>query len=209
MEEDSMSLAARMILVLSLVCLISGGFLAGVAALTKEKIALNVQAEIEEAIKEVVDEAEINQVVYEEEGFVIYRELEVDGDLAGFAVQATGIGFQDKITLMFGLDASLEEITGLTIIDQKETPGLGAKIEDWETFLQFWENRDATGLLALRKPPTSAIDELLPTEINTITAATISSKKVLEIVNLSLKKVRELIGQGKINSEEKNGNEKY
>lgn len=201
-----MSLSARMILVLTMVGLISGGFLASVATLTKERIALNVQAEIEEAIKEVVDDAAVNQVVYEEEALMIYRELEEGGELVGFAVQATGVGFQDKITLMFGLDASLKEITGLTIIDQKETPGLGAKIEDWEAFLQFWENRDATGQLALRKPPASTINELLPTEINTITAATISSKKVLEIVNLSLERVRELIKQGKINPEEKDGN---
>jgi electron transport complex protein RnfG len=201
-----MSLSARMILVLTLVGLISGGFLAGVATLTKERIALNVQAEIEEAIKEVVDGAAVNQVVHEEEALLIYRELDEDGKLVGFAVQATGVGFQDKITLMFGLDASLKEITGLTIIDQKETPGLGAKIEDWEAFLQFWENRDVTGQLALRKPPASTIDELLPNEINTITAATISSKKVLEIVNLSLERVRELIKQGKMNPEEKDGN---
>ena len=201
-----MSLSARMILVLTLVGLISGGFLAGVAALTKERIALNVQAEIEEAIKEVVDDAAINQVVHEEKDLLIYRELEEAGELVGYAVQATGVGFQDKITLMFGLDVSLKEITGLTIIDQKETPGLGAKIEDWEAFLRFWENRDAAGQLALRKPPTSTIDELLPTEINTITAATISSKKVLEIVNLSLERVRELIKQGKMNPKENDGN---
>ena len=201
-----MSLSARMILVLTWVGLISGGFLAGVATLTKERIALNVQAEIEEAIKEVVDDAAVNQVVHEEKDLLIYRELDEDGKLVGFAVQATGVGFQDKITLMFGLDASLKEITGLTIIDQKETPGLGAKIEDWEAFLQFWENRDAAGQLALRKPPASTINELLPTEINTITAATISSKKVLEIVNLSLERVRELIKQDKMNPEEKDGN---
>jgi RnfABCDGE-type electron transport complex G subunit len=197
-----------MILVLTLVGLISGGFLAGVAKLTKQRIALNVQAEIEEAIKEVVDDAAINQVVHEAEDFLVYRELGVGGELVGFAVQATGVGFQDKISLMFGLDASIEKITGLTIIDQKETPGLGAKIEDWDTFLQFWENRDASGQLALRKPPARTIDELLPYEINTITAATISSKKVLEIVNLSLERVRELVRQDKLNLEEKDGNEK-
>ncbi len=204
-----MSLSARMIIVLTLVGLISGGFLAGVATLTKEKIALNVQAEIEDAIREVVDKAKINTVLYEEKNLVIYRESGDGGDLVGFAVQATGVGFQDKITLMFGLDSALKEITGLTIIDQKETPGLGAKIEDREAFLQFWENRDASGLLTLRKPPTSKIDELLQTEINTITAATISSKKVLDIVNLSLERVRELIEQGKMNTEEKDGNEKH
>jgi len=119
--------------------------------------------------------------------------MDAKGQIAGFAVQATGIGFQDKITLMFGLNETLTKITGLTIIEQKETPGLGAKIMDWETFLQFWKNRDATGELSLRKPPVRTPDELLSTEINTITAATISSKKVLALVNLSLQKVRELI----------------
>jgi len=204
-----MNLSARMILVLTSVGLISGGFLAGVAALTKEKIALNVQAEIEEAIRVVVDEAEVNRVLHEEENLVIYQESEAAGQIVGYAVQATGVGFQDKITLMFGLDPSLEEITGLTIIDQKETPGLGAKIEDWESFLQFWENREATGLLTLRKPPVNDIERLQPSEVNTITAATISSNKVLEIVNLSLERLRELIRQGKIDIEEQDGSEKH
>lgn len=204
-----MNLSARMITVLTSVGLISGGFLAGVATLTKEKIALNMQAEIEEAIQEVVDDAQINKVLHEEENFVIYRETKENGDIAGYAVQATGIGFQDKITLMFGLDPSLKEITGLTIIDQKETPGLGAKIEDWESFLQFWEHRDATGFLTLHKPPVSTIDKLLPNEINTITAATISSTKVLGIINLSLEKVRELARQGKIETEDTDGSEKH
>jgi electron transport complex protein RnfG len=201
-----MSLSSRMIFVLTTVGLISGGFLAGVATLTKERIALNIQAEIEEAIKEVVDDAEISNVVYEEEDLVIYRELEENGDLAGFAIQATGVGFQDKITLMFGLDETLTKITGLTIIDQKETPGLGAKITEWDAFLQFWEDRDATGLLSLRKPPVRVYEELIATEINSITAATISSRKVLEIVNLSLAKVRELITKGKITGKEHDGN---
>lgn len=201
-----MSLSSRMIIVLTTVGLISGGFLAGVAKLTKERIALNIQAEIEEAIEEVVDDAETGSVVYEEESLVIYRELEDDGELAGFAIQATGVGFQDKITLMFGLDETLTKITGLTIIDQKETPGLGAKITEWDAFLQFWEDRDATGPLSLRKPPAGTYEELLTTEINSITAATISSQKVLGIVNLSLEKVRALLTKGKILGEDHDGN---
>jgi electron transport complex protein RnfG len=201
-----MSLSTRMILVLTTVGLISGGFLASVATLTKERIALNIQAEIEDAIEEVVDDAEVSTVLYEEEDLIIYRELEEDGELAGFAIQATGVGFQDKITLMFGLDETLTKITGLTIIDQKETPGLGAKITEWDAFLQFWEERDATGLLTLKKPPVRTPANLQATEINSITAATISSRKVLEIVNLSLEKVRELIKEGKITKEGADGN---
>ena len=200
-----MTLSARMIVVLTSIGLISGGFLAGVAQLTRERIALNIQAEIEAAIKEVVDDAEVNQVILEEDDLIIYRELDDAGNLAGYAVQATGVGFQDKITLIFGLDKTVTRITGLSIIAQKETPGLGAKIKEWDAFLQFWEERDATGHLTLRKPAVSSPEALLPTEINTITAATISSKKVLEIVNLSLERMRKLIKEGIVVREEQDG----
>jgi electron transport complex protein RnfG len=200
-----MTLSARMIVVLTAIGLLSGGFLAGVAKLTKERIAINIQAEIEEAIEEVVDDAETSQVILEEEDLIIYRELDETGQLAGYAIQATGVGFQDKITLIFGLDETMKRITGLSIINQKETPGLGAKITGWDAFLQFWEDRDATGQLTLRKPAVDTPEELLPTEVNTITAATISSKKVLGIVNLSLEKVHALIKQGAITREEQDG----
>lgn len=196
-----MSLSSRMIIVLTTVGLISGGFLAGVAQLTKERIALNIQKEIEEAIVEVVPGTKQNKTLYQEEDFTIYSGQDDSGSTTGYAVQATGIGFQDKITLMFGIDDSLKKITGLTIIEQKETPGLGAKITDWNAFLRFWEDRDASGKLTLRKPPAGSLEDLSPSEINTITGATISSQKVLEIVNLSLDKLKKIISEGKIAGE--------
>jgi RnfABCDGE-type electron transport complex G subunit len=200
-----MTLSARMIVVLTSIGLISGGFLAGVAHLTRERIALNIQAKIEAGIQEVVDDAAVNKIILEEEDFTIYKGLDDSKQLAGYAVQAVGIGFQDKITLIFGLDETVTHITGLAIVAQNETPGLGAKIKDWGAFLQFWEDRDATGLLSLRKPAVDSPEDLLPTEINTITAATISSRRVLEIVNLSLEKVRDLIKKGTITREEQDG----
>jgi RnfABCDGE-type electron transport complex G subunit len=194
-----------MIVVLTSIGLISGGFLAGVAQLTRERIALNIQAKIEAGIQEVVDGAVVNDVILKEKNFTIYKGLDNSGQLAGFAVQAVGVGFQDKITLVFGLDETVTRITGLAIIAQNETPGLGAKIKEWDAFLQFWEDRDATGLLSLRKPAASLPEDLRPTEINTITAATISSRRVMEIVNLSLEKVRTLINKGAITREEQDG----
>lgn len=196
-----MSLSSRMIIVLTTVGLISGGFLAGVAQLTKERIAVNIQKEIEEAIVDVVPGTTQNRKLYEEEDFTIYGGQDASGDATGYAVQATGIGFQDKITLMFGLDDSLRKIIGLTIIDQKETPGLGARITDWNAFLQFWTDRDATGQLTLRKPAAATLEDLSSSEINTITGATISSQKVLEIVNLSLDKLKKFMAEEKIAEE--------
>jgi len=197
-----MNLSSRMILVLTSVGLISGGFLAGVANLTGERIAINKQKEIEEAITRIVPRARQNLMVYTEEDLVVYLGKNDQGAPAGYAVKATGIGFQDKITLMFGMDTEMTRILGLTILEQRETPGLGAKITDQDAFLRFWENRDIAAPLVLRKPPAGTPEELAAGEVNAITGATISSEKVLDIVNLSLEKLKALYEQGRLTVEE-------
>ncbi|MFC2167741.1 FMN-binding protein [Acidobacteriota bacterium] len=202
-----MSLSARMILVLTCVGLISGGFLAGVGLWTKEKIAFNIQQEIELAIQTVVPGSTTSEKLYEERTFTVYAGKAEDGQLVGYAVYASGAGFQDTITLMFGTDIELKKLIRLTILKQTETPGLGANIERDDLFLKFWEERDINTALTLHKPAAGSPNELTPTEINTITGATISSEAVLNIVNLSLEKLREKIEQGEqLGSSEKNGN---
>lgn len=201
-----MSLFARMVAVLTSVGLLSGGFLATVGLLTKERIALNKQREIEEAIVSVVPGTQSSEKLYEEEDFSIYGGKDEVGRLLGFAIHASGIGFQDEITFMLGTNSSITKINSLVILEQKETPGLGARIVDRGSFLQFWENKDCTQPLTLRKPPASTIEDLLPTEINTITGATISSEAVLDTANVSLVKIKELMEHGKLSSEEDHGN---
>jgi len=185
-----------MILVLTAVGLISGAFLATVGILTQERIALNKQREIEKAITEVVPGTLSSQKLYEEKDLTVYGGLDENGSLLGYAIQATGVGFQDKIVFMLGTNEAITRINSLSILDQKETPGLGAKIADRESFLQFWENRDCRTPLTLHKPAARSRDELSPTEVNTITGATISSEAVLNTVNSSLEKVKKLKEDG-------------
>ena len=202
-----MSLSARMILVLTCVGLISGGFLAGVGLWTKDKIAFNVKQEIEQAIKTVVPGTAVSEKLHEERAFTVYAGKAEDGTLVGYAVYASGAGFQDTITLMFGTDIELQKLTRLTILKQTETPGLGANIEKNDLFLKFWEARDIQAALTLHKPAASSPNELTPTEINTITGATISSEAVLNIVNLSLEKLKDKIENGgQLGGSEKDGN---
>ncbi len=187
-----------MIVVLTSVGLLSGGFLATVGLLTKEQIALNRQREIEEAIITVVPGTETSQKLFEGRGLSVYGGRDEKGAVLGFAIHASGVGFQDKITLMFGTDTSITRITRLAILDQKETPGLGAKITDNESFLQYWKDKDCTRPLSLRKPPSSTPQDLSPSEVNTITGATISSESVLNTVNISLEQLRSLKKEGKL-----------
>jgi len=190
-----------MVVVLTSIGLLSGSFLATVGHLTKERIALNKRREIEEAIIQVVPGTVSSQKLYEERNLSVYGGKDEEGNTIGFAIHASGIGFQDKISLMLGTNTSLERTNRLAILNQKETPGLGAKITDSEFFLTYWENRDCSGPLPLHKPAASSPEELSSTEVNTITGATISSEAVLNIVNSSLEQVREIIKEGKLSSE--------
>jgi electron transport complex protein RnfG len=198
-----MSLSSRMIIVLTSIGLISGGLLVSVNFLTRERIALNIRQEIEEAITQVVPGTATSQKLYEEKDFTIYEGKNEAGHNVGFAIQTIAAGFQDKIILIFGANISLTKINSLHILDQKETPGLGAKITSYDTFLKFWENKDCTSSLSLRKPPAASPALLSPSEVNAITGATVSSQAVLKCINLSLERVRKLKAEGKLGAEGK------
>ncbi len=193
-----MTLSSRMIIVLTCVGLLSGGFLTGVGLVTKDRIAHNKQMEIEEAITAVVPMTSTSEVLHEEKDLTVYGGKDESGNLVGFAVYTSGMGFQDKITLMFGVDASLAKISRMAILEQQETPGLGAKIKDLEAFLKYWEGKNSSQPLTLRKPAAISAEELSATEVNTITGATISSQAVLDMVNLSMEKLRVLESAGKL-----------
>ncbi|NOR14666.1 MAG: FMN-binding protein [Candidatus Aminicenantes bacterium] len=197
-----MSLSARMILVLTMVGLISGSLLSIVGLLTTERIELNRLREIEAAITFVIPGAVTSVKLYEEEKFTVYAGQDGEGMALGYAVYASGTGFQDIIKLMFGTDPAIQRLNSLTILEQKETPGLGAKITDALAFLRFWEKKDLSRPLTLRKPAAGSPEELATYEINTITGATISSEKVLQMVNLSLERLRAIKQEGKLGKEE-------
>ncbi len=108
-----------------------------------------------------------------------------DGKPAGWVAKASGQGYADKIELLIGLDAGIKTITGLFILDQKETPGLGSKITDWEWRKQFLNKKTQQHLKAVK------IGASAPNEIDAITGATISSRYVCDIINRSLSDLRE------------------
>ncbi|MEA3420941.1 MAG: FMN-binding protein, partial [Acidobacteriota bacterium] len=88
-----MSLSSRMIIVLTSVGIISGGFLASVGHLTKNRIALNKQMQIEEAILSVVPGTSSSQKLYEEKDFILYAGKDNNGNFLGYAIYTSGTGF--------------------------------------------------------------------------------------------------------------------
>lgn len=199
-----MRLHWRMLIVLSSIGLVSGALLMSVNLFTKDRIAANKQKEIKEAVIKVIPGTKFSQKIYEEKDFTVYQGEDDRGHVLGVAINTAAGGFQDKISYIFGLNAELTRINSLFVLEQKETPGLGAKVTNVEAFLQFWEGRDASQPLALRKPAVKK-DELAPNEVNTITGATISSRAMLTSVNAAMEKIKQLRQEGKFSIEGRDG----
>jgi len=198
------SLYKQMVIVLTSIGIISGALLVSVNLLTKDRIASNKQKEIEAAVLRVIPGTKASQKIYEEKDFTVYQGKDDQGNLLGFAINTAAGGFQDKILYIFGLNIQLTRISSLYVLNQKETPGLGAKIANERAFLQFWEGKECSRPLSLRKPPVEK-EKLAASEVNTITGATVSSRAVLSSVNAALEKIKKLKEGGKLNVEGDHG----
>lgn len=119
-------------------------------------------------------------------GQVVFAGLDADGKIVGWVVSGGGRGFADRIELLIGLDAKAERITGLYVLDQKETPGLGNKIENANFQQPFF-----AGTLQADKPVRATKVTPAGNEVKAVTGATISSESVCGIVNETIQKVRE------------------
>lgn len=102
--------------------------------------------------------------------------LDAAGARTGVAVEAEEPGFQAELRLMIGFDPSTQAVTGYTVLDQKETPGLGDKIERDTLFVQQFRGKVAP-MKGVRNATTDA------SRVQTITGATISSRAVIRIIN--------------------------
>ena len=100
------------------------------------------------------------------------------GRRVGFAVSAAENGFQDLVTLMFGYDATAHRLIAMKVVGNKETPGLGNKIETDSAFVNGFVNA-AAPLEGVKKDRGKSG----PNDVVMITGATISSRAVIRIVN--------------------------
>ncbi|MBQ9454114.1 MAG: FMN-binding protein [Thermoguttaceae bacterium] len=115
---------------------------------------------------------------------VVYRVKNEQGEAIGWVFPGTGQGFSDTISLIIGLDSKIETLTGLYVLDQKETPGLGNFITG-ENFRGQFAGKNVYVPLAAKAGETTS-----PEEIRAVTGATISSKAVCDIVNATVAKYK-------------------
>lgn len=105
-----------------------------------------------------------------------YVGFDDQGARVGVAVEAAEPGFADEVRLMVGFDPKTSTLTGFFVLGQKETPGLGDKIEKNEAFVSGFRGKVAP----IRGTKNAAADA---STVQTITGATISSRTVIQIIN--------------------------
>ena len=169
----------NMVMSLTLISLTASACLGFVYELTKEPIALSILNKKLNAIRQVTPEFDNNpnDEMYrlptgEGDSLEIYP-AKKNGEIVGYAVNTyTSKGFSGNISLMAGFKTD-GTILSITVLDHKETPGLGTKMTEPEFKEQFTGKNPAKFTLKVKKDGGP---------VDAITAATISSRAFCDAV---------------------------
>ena len=161
--------------ILAVICVVASGLLAGMNSLTKSRIIAQAQTEEDTALREVMPQGEYFGPVKKGEDIIYYKVSNKDNKFIGVAFKASGKGYSSVIDTLVGM-ARDGTITAIKIMNQNETPGLGARVIE-PSFTEGFVNKNIQGL----------------SEVQAITGATISSKAVIGSVQEKSKEIQKLI----------------
>ena len=174
----------NMLLSLTGICLVAGAILAGVNAFTAGPIAIAKAAALEEAIKAVAPEFDNKPteeaymaVTADGDSLKIYPAKKGDEVVGGAVESNTQKGFGGQIKVIVGFDMQ-GTILNYSVLEHAETPGLGAKMQDW-----FRMEKGQQNVLGRAVPNDGLKVTKDGGDVDAITAATISSRAFLNAVN--------------------------
>lgn len=180
----------NMTIVLTTVALVAAALLGYMNEITKEPIALIEKQNLENGIKKVIlgeaGDKQINvktdSIIDGKQIFVVYEVSSTDGKPLGKAIKTSVNGFSPDMTVLTGF-APDGKILGYEVLKHAETPGLGAKANDWF-------QRGAKGDIIGKNPAKDHLTVIKDGgEIDAITAATITSRAFLRAINLEYEKL--------------------
>ncbi len=179
--------------ILFIYSVIAGGALALVNSITKPKIEMQKRLVLERALLKALPNSDKNAIVRIEQDELTFYKGYANPDttnLIGYAFLVKGAGYSSEIETMMGVD-TLGVISGLMILHQLETPGLGTKIEE----IRYGEEKPwFTEQFIGRQWPGLAVDKD-GGEIHSITGATISSRAVTNSIRDGLKRLQESLSR--------------
>lgn len=191
----------NMVLVLTGVAVVMGVILAYMNYLTSEPIAQQEKQALVDGIKIVMGGRQVqagdkpDTIIAQTDTvkgktlyYAIYNVKDSVGNAIGVAVQDTVNGFGGPLVVLTGFDNE-GKILGYKILKQTETPGLGAKAEQWfqegqkGSIIGLQPTADSLLTVTKQKPQNDK-------EVQAITASTITSRAFLLAVNNAYKAYR-------------------
>ena len=181
----------KLTVTLFLTCVVVAGVLGWVNSITKDKIAEITWNKTVAAMQKVITADEFSDALDLTDDMTsaataqggtldaVY-EARTGGEVVGYAVSVSASGSQGTISMMVGVDTE-GTVTGVSIITNSETSGIGSKVMNNEQLSngtrvldQFQGKSLADGTL------------VVGTNVDAITGATVSSKGVTTGVNTAL-----------------------
>ena len=193
-----------LLLIVSSVC---AGILGIINVKTRPLIAKNKELNLKRAVlsalhvpyqnKELEEtfQAEVKLRVSNQIPF--YFKYSQEGKLEAVAFKMEGSGLWAPISMLIALRPDLETIHGMAILEQAETPGLGARIVEAEFLAGFVGKRIEPEIILVSRKKAERENE-----VDAITGATQTSRAVEKFMNENLRKFRRAIQAGPLSPAE-------
>jgi electron transport complex protein RnfG len=168
--------------------------LVGVFKATEARIADNKARFLASAVSQVLPASQTTvEVTKDEDGKLVaatqpatlpvFLGYDENGELVGAVITSQAMGYADLVTVLFSYSFEKHAIVGFKVLESKETPGLGDKVEIEPHFLANFEALDARlndEGTALANPIVTVKqgEKTEPWQIDGITGATITSETI-------------------------------
>lgn len=190
----------KLITALAAIAMISGLLVAVTYEVTAPVIKLNQQRALEQAIFKVLPAATVHANFRLEgatlsaltsEQFAeanVFAGYNADQVLVGIAMEGAARGYQDVVKILYAYDPAQNGITGFTVLQSSETPGIGDKVETDAAFQENFNPLDASlnaggDALAHEIITVKNGRKVNPWEIDGISGATITSTAIGHALN--------------------------
>jgi len=202
-EKMTQNVLIKYALILFAICLIASAFLSGAYTMTRPKIEAQKRSAEAEALRYVMPQAEGGfEEVKGKSGMAYYNAYadKAKSILLGCVFKTVANGYSSKIEIIAGVTRD-GQITGIKVLSQEETPGLGARVDEIlskKTLWHVFKSSQLTVDSSEQRPwfceqfRGKALGELK--NVQAITGATITSTAVVKAVR---NKAQEILASGK------------
>lgn len=183
----------RLVFVLGLCGVLSGAILVTAFQTTQPAIERHREEVEREAAREVLPGAVRVEPLYALAGHLVgtlppgtdaaalsrlFVGYDAQGRRAGYVLRGSASGYADAVSLMCAYEPATRRLLGLKVLESRETPGLGDRIQHDPSFAARFAGREAP--IQGVKPGKGTGEAH---EVDTLSGATISSRAVIRAVN--------------------------